>query len=296
MTYTFQSFKVKSMNSVTKKLVLLISITSVLIGIILIIFQLNIVSNDLSYIFEIIVKLWPVALILGGIIFLRDAISRRFYLNRYELKEKSLHIPLPQNIQEVQFGISFSFGNFSIKSSSKPQNLLCYDQYGPMPEPMIETQEIGRASIVKLNKSKPYFSPHFRIENSWALELSKSVPFRFDIDIIESNISLDFNNLDIEELILHATSGIHKIIFGRQKRKVFASIYSSSTQLILSVPAKSFVRLNLKNPFCKLEYPQGDFIKNEEGTFISTISKNDFCQIELMVDGPIKHLVLDIAE
>ncbi|MBN1524203.1 MAG: hypothetical protein JW904_06975 [Spirochaetales bacterium] len=284
------------MNSVTRKLIFLLSFTFILIGVVLIVFQLNFIPNSVTSVFSFAVKLWPIVLILAGIMFLRDSFSRRYYLNRYELKEKSIDIPLPKSIQEIRFEIEFSFGNFTLARSKTAKNLLVYDQYGPMPEPIIDIQELGLSSIIKMNKSKPYLSPHFRIQNSWSLSLAGSIPCRFDISIIEADIALDFNGLELENLELHATNGVHRINFGSQKKKINAIIYSASSQLLLTVPVKSFVRVNLKNPFCMLEYPQGDFMKNEDGTFISTKVKNSYGLIEISIDGPIKNLVLDIAE
>jgi hypothetical protein len=283
-----------SMKAVTKKIVLLVSISSVVIGCILIIFQLGVIPKDFGVFLTTLINFWPVTLIIGGVIFLGDSILRRRYLQQHAAVEKALALPVRGLAREVNLDLSFSYGTLSIAPAEDDSSRLRYEQFGPMPEPVVESTAIGHTAIVKLHKPKPYFSPHFRIRNAWRLSLARNICHNLTLDLHEADLSLDLRTLQLGKLSLKADTGRHSLYFPRLPDKLEGDIYSSSDRLELIVPDESFLRLNLLNPFCQVDFPQGDFERQEDGSIISNPEKTDFGLIELTVDGPLKELVIDI--
>ncbi len=283
------------MKLVAKRIVILISISSVLIGCLLIVFQLDIIPKDLSRFTSFLLNLWPITLVIAGLIFLRDSFLRQQYLRQHAAAEKTLAISYPHNPREVSLELLFSFGQLSVGANEGETSLLRCEQFGPMPDPVIEQTAIGNTSLVKILKPKPYFSPHFRIRTTWSLSLTKKIPHNLALAIHESDLTLDMRELAVERLSLKTNSGRHTLYFPESEEKFEGTIYSSSDRLELIVPDESFLRVNLLNPFCRVEFPQGDFEKKEDGSISSAEAKSEFGFIELAVDGPLKQLVIDIA-
>jgi hypothetical protein len=62
------------------------------------------------------------------------------------------------------------------------------------------------------------------------------------------------------------------------------------------LPPKAFTHVQLLNPFCRVDYPQGDLEKREDGSLVSTSDADTQGSVEVSIDGPIRNLVLDIDE
>jgi hypothetical protein len=283
------------MKMVAKRIVILISISSVLIGCLLIVFQLNVIPKDLSAFTAVLINFWPITLIIAGAIFLRDSFLRQQYLRHHAAVEKTLAITYPFRPREVSLEILFSFGNLVVNATDGESELLRCEQVGPMPDPVIEQTAVGNTSHVKIHKPKPYLSPHFRVRTVWSLSLARRIPHNLSLSIHETDLTLDMRELRVEKLSLKTNSGRHSLYFPESDEKFEGDIYSSSDRLELIVPDESFLRLNLLNPFCRVDFPQGDFEKKEDGSIISNERKSEFGLIELSIDGPLKQLVLDIA-
>jgi hypothetical protein len=282
------------MKAVTKKIVLLISISSIIIGCLLIIFNMGIIPESVGAFLTTLIDFWPVTLVIAGGIFLRDSFLRRRYLHRHAVEEKTLSLPIDGHAREVNLDVSFSYGTLTVKAGQGKESLLRYEQFGPMPDPILESSIIGHTSIIKLQKPKSYLSPHFSVRNIWNLTLSRTIIHNLALALHESDLTLDLRRLLIGKVSLKTNSGRHSLFFPKIPDKVEGEIYSSSDRLELIVPDESFLRLNLQNPFCRVEFPQGDFDKKDDGYIISTDEKSDYGLIELTVDGPLKQLVLDI--
>jgi len=281
------------MRKIIRNIIIVISISFVLVGGVLLLYYLNLIPLRWQ---KFAVNLWPGSLIIVGIMFLRDSIIKNRYLKRYEIKKKSLSLVYGQDTQNNVYNVFFSYGKLFIRTTTGKLPELIYEQLGPMPEPDITHQVIGNSSIFEIKKRKPYFSTHFQIKNQWFLELAKAVPQQLLINLHDADLKADLRFLRIKRFTLKANSGTHKIIFGKAQNNILGQVYSSSSILTLIIPTETFLVLKLLNPFCKVEYPQGDFIKKEDGTIISSISNKDYGLIELTVDGALKELYLDIAE
>jgi uncharacterized membrane protein len=282
------------MKAVTRKIVLLVSISSVIVGCILIVFQTGVIPRDFGAFLSTLINLWPITLVIAGIIFLRDSFLRQRYLLRHAAVEKALAIPTGEHPREINMDVAFSYGNLIVKAGADDTSRLSYKQFGPMPDPVVEISTIGQTVIVKLHKPKPYLSPHFRIRNIWDLTLAGTILHNIVLALHESDLTLDLRRLLIGKLSLKTDSGRHSIFFPKTPDKVEGEIYSASDRLELIIPDESFLRLNLLNPFCRVEFPQGDFEKKEDGSILSAPEKGDFGLIELTVDGPLKQLLIDI--
>jgi len=281
------------MQIITRNIIAVISISFVLVGSVILLYYFNLIPYDWQ---EFAIDLWPVSLIIAGLIFVRDSVIKSKYLKRYEIKKKSLNLAYIEGTQDRVYNVFFSYGQLNVRATDNTIPQLVYEQLGPMPEPEVDHQIIGNSSILKIKKLKPYFSPHFQIKNKWFFELIKEIPQQLYINLHDADLNADLRNLTIERFSLKANAGMHMIIFGKNKKKFLGQIYSSSSLLSLIIPTSTFLCLKLLNPFCKVDYPQGDFKKKEDGTIISSASKKDYGLIELTVDGALKQLTIDIQE
>ncbi len=281
------------MQIITRNIIAVISISFILVGSVILLYYFNLIPYDWQ---EFAIDLWPVSLIIAGLIFVRDSVIKSKYLKRYEIKKKSLNLAYIEGTQDRVYNVFFSYGQLNVRATDNTIPQLVYEQLGPMPEPEVDHQIIGNSSILKIKKLKPYFSPHFQIKNKWFFELIKEIPQQLYINLHDADLNADLRNLTIERFSLKANAGMHVIIFGKNKKKFLGQIYSSSSLLSLIIPTSTFLCLKLLNPFCKVDYPQGDFKKKEDGTIISSSSKKDYGLIELTVDGALKQLTIDIQE
>jgi hypothetical protein len=281
------------MQVIGRNVIIVISISFIIVGGVLLLYYLNLIPLDWQ---EFAVNLWPVSLIVVGLMFVRDSIIKNRYLKRYEIKKKSFSLTPGKSGQASVFDVFFSYGRLHIRETSQKTPQLIYEQLGPMPEPEVTHQEIGKNSIIRIKKQKPYFSTHFQIKNKWFLELLAVTPQQLTIHLHDADLRADLRRLAVERFTLKANSGVHTIYFGKTVKNTLAQVYSSSSLLSISTPPETFLILKLLNPFCKVEYPQGDFIKKEDGTIISNLSGKNYGVIELTVDGALKQLTLDIEE
>jgi hypothetical protein len=281
------------MQVIVRNIVIVISISFVMVGGVLLLYYLNLIPLDWQ---EFAVNLWPVSLIVVGLIFVRDSIIKNKYLKRYEIKKKSLSLTPSKSGQASVFDVFFSYGRLNIRDTAQNTPQLVYEQLGPMPEPEVTHQVIGKNSIIRIKKRKPYFSTHFQIKTKWILELMAAAPQQLNIHLHDADLLADLRRLVIERFTLKADSGVHTIYFGKTAKNTLAQVYSSSSLLSIIIPSETFLILRLLNPFCKVEYPQGDFIKKDDGTIISDLFGKNYDVIEVTVDGALKQLTIDIQE
>ena len=167
---------------------------------------------------------------------------------------------------------------------------------GPAQSPAIASETIGAAASVSLAMSQPMFPSHFQLHNTWGLSLPGRIPLRLTLDLHEASLSLDMRGLVIDSLDVKADAGPQEIIFGRPSHKLSARLYSSSSDLTIVLPARTHARLRLLNPFCRVDYPQGDLEKRDDGSLVSTSADPAAGTIDVAIDGPIKNLVLDVED
>ena len=122
------------------------------------------------------------------------------------------------------------------------------------------------------------------------------VPLRLSFQLHEADMRLDLRRLAVEFLDLRTDSGNQEVLLGLPRTKLNGQIYCSGSNLLLVLPSRAFAQVRLLNPFCRVDFPQGDLEKREDGSLITPKTADSQCRVEIDVDGPIRNLVLDIAD
>jgi hypothetical protein len=276
---------------ITKKIFFIISGFLILLGIILFIHNIGIIPQSLS---NFVINLWPLILIICGVLVLIDTLKKREFSRKHSIKEKLLALPQSEKAVDQKMKISFSYGKFTLLSSNREQQELLYDETGPVNPPKIDKQIVGKTLFLKILKTQPLFPAYFQLRNNWYMRLLKDVPLQLDLKLHEADLLLDLRELTIENLNIKAGYGVHNIFFGKTNERIRGSIYSSSTLLSINIPHNVFLQLKLFNPFCHMEYPQGDFRKRDDGSIISSAKQEYVGTIELTIDGPLRQISIDI--
>ena len=68
------------------------------------------------------------------------------------------------------------------------------------------------------------------------------------------------------------------------------------SDLVIVVPSSSRVEVALLNPFCRIEFPQGDFERRSDGSLVSSRAGPGSGRIELALDGALRSIVLDVDD
>lgn len=275
----------------TFKISLLISaVFIIIIGLFLLIYNLNLINESILI---FIINLWPLLLIISGSLLFFDSFRKKRFRKKKEIITKDFPLDLYSRKNEIQFNIKFSYGEFYIESAKDKIHLTTI-QNDFFPEPVINLDNNGTLPCIDISISKPLLpSPVFLI-HKWNLFCKEDIKHNFNIEIHESDILLDFLNIPVETLRLKGDLGNHKIIIGNKQNKFNGKIYSYSKNLTLVLPQNIFAKIHLLNQFCRIDYPQGDFTKSEDGIFVYNADKSK--TIEILIDGPVNHLLIDIED
>ncbi len=280
------------MHPLTKRIGLLVSLFCLAIGLFLLGYNLGAITEDAT---AFALNLWPVLLVLAGIMLVVDSAKKRRFTRSSGIETREQPLPIPPGTREVSCAVQFSYGRLFVGPADGSARLRT-EQVGSAPQPTISTEVMGSAASLSVAMSQPIFPSHFQLSNTWRLALERSLPMRLTLDLHEANLFLDLRELAIDSLEMRADTGRQEIFFGRRPRKVSARLYSSSGDLTIVLPARAFFRVRLLNPFCRVDYPQGDLEKREDGSLVSTSADEAAGSIDIELDGPIKNLVLDVDE
>jgi hypothetical protein len=280
------------MQRLTRRFGLLVSLACVVLGLFLLGANLGFVPARLS---TVVLDLWPLVLVAGGGIMLADSIAKR-RLTRSSVPVARRHeLNLGPDAREISCRIQFSYGRLKIDASDAHPALQC-EHVGPAPEPIIEQSTRGGIATLSLSLQQPLFPSAFQLTNTWHLSLPTELPLALDLHVHEAILQLDLRSLAVERLDLRADSGAQEILLGTRQRHLAARITSSSADLILVVPSTSRIDLALLNPFCRIEYPQGDFERRGDGSLVSSKADPDAGRIEVTLDGALRSIVLDVED
>jgi hypothetical protein len=280
------------MHPLTKRIGLLVSLFCLAIGLFLLGYNLGAITEDAT---TFALNLWPVLLVLAGIILVVDSAKKSRFTRHSDIETREQPLPIPPGTREVSCAVQFSYGRLFVGPADGSARLRT-EQVGSTPLPTISTEVMGSAASLSVTMSQPIFPSHFQLSNTWRLALERSLPMRLTLDLHEASLFLDLRELAIDSLEMRADTGRQEIFFGRRPRKVSARLYSSSGDLTIVLPARAFFRVRLLNPFCRVDYPQGDLEKREDGSLVSTSADEAAGSIDIELDGPIKNLVLDVDE
>jgi hypothetical protein len=240
-------------------------------------------------------NLWPVLLISVGILLFVDSVRKRKFTRTSGITRKSVPIDGDADAHEVLYRVDFASGRLQVEA--RENTVLQCERIGPMPDPVIVRENRGPVRVVSLSLDRPVFSSFDQIQNAWVLGIARRTPVQFEIRLHEAHLLMDLRRLPVDRIDLRADTGTHEIVLGAECSRLKGRIYSSSDRLSITLPAGIYARVNLVNPFCSVEWPQGDLERSEDGSFFSPAAPvPEGESMEINVDGPIKRLVLDVAE
>lgn len=280
------------MQRLTRRFVLLVSLACVVLGLFLLGANLGFIPARLS---SAVIDAWPLVLVAGGGLLLVDSIAKR-RLARSSVPVAHRHdLALDPGAREVSCRIQFSYGRLKIDATDALPTLQC-EHVGPAPEPLIEQTTRGGLAALSLSLQQPLFPSAFQLSNTWHFSLPSALPLSLDLHVHEAILQLDLRSLAVERLDLRADSGAQEILLGVRQRHLAARITSSSADLVIVVPSTSRIELALLNPFCRIEYPQGDFERRGDGSLVSSHADPDAGRIELTLDGALRSIILDVED
>jgi hypothetical protein len=280
------------MQRLTRRILLLVSLACVVLGLFLLGANLGFVPGSVT---ALAVDLWPLVLVAGGGILLADSIAKR-RLTRFSAPVTRRHeLPVEPETREVSCHIQFSYGRLKIDAVDGTPYLLC-EHVGPAPEPLIEQSTRGGLASLSLSLQQPFFPSAFQLSNTWHVGLPPALPIALDLHLHEAVLQLDLRGLPVERLDLRADSGAQEIRLGSRQRHLAARITSSSSDLVIVVPAAARVEATLLNPFCRIDFPQGDFERRSDGSLVSSRADPESGRIELTLDGALRSIVLDVDD
>jgi hypothetical protein len=280
------------MNPLAKRIVLLVSLFCLVIGLFLLGYNLRYISSRAT---ATALNLWPALLVAAGIVLVIDSARKRSFTRTAAIQARDHPLPLPARVRELSLRVQFSYGRLFV-SPAPGDGLLRTEQVGVVPAPAVTSELVGGSANVSLAMSQPIFPAHFQLHNTWRLSLPRALPVRLSLDIHEASVFLDLRGLDIDALDMRADTGRQEIALGRPRRSLAAKLYSSSSDLTIVLPPRSYARVRMLNPFCRVDYPQGDLEKRDDGSLVTTAPAGTAGSIDIDIDGPLKNLVLDVEE
>lgn len=279
------------MPPLAKRIALLVALFSLVIGLFLLGYNLQLISDPLK---TTVVNLWPLLLVIAGIMLVLDSSRKRAISRASGVERRRYPIAVPPTAKELDLKVQFSYGRLVVGPSGDCIRLVT-EQMEPA-APAITQETVGGRGEISIAMSQPLFPAHFQLRNSWMLELIRDTPLRMSLVLHEADLSMDLRGMDVETLDLRSDSGVQEIRLGRPRGKITGRIYSSGGDLSLLLPDRAFARVKLLNPFCRVDYPQGDLEKREDGSLITPARPDAQGSVELSIDGPIRRLVLDIDD
>jgi len=151
------------MQRLPRRILLLVSLASVVIGLFLLGTNLGFLPGTVT---EAVVNLWPLVLVAGGVILFADSLAKR-RLARSSVPVTHRHeLPVGPDTREVSCHVQFSYGRLKIEAAEGTPYLLC-DHVGPAPEPLIEQSARGSLVSLSLSLQQPLFPSAFQLSNTW---------------------------------------------------------------------------------------------------------------------------------
>lgn len=280
------------MQRLTRRILLLVSLACFVLGLFLLGANLGLIPGIVT---EVAVNLWPLVLVAGGGILLADSLAKR-RLTRSAVPVARRHeLAVAPDAREVSCRVQFSYGRLRIDAADEAPYLAC-EHLGPASEPLIEQSTRGGLASLSLSLLQPLFPAAFQLSNTWHVALPPALPVSLDLHLHEAVLQLDLRGLPVERLELNADSGAQEILLGSRQRHLAARITSSSSDLAIVVPAAARVEVALLNPFCRIEFPQGDFERRSDGSIVSSRADPDSGRIEIELDGALRSFALDVEE
>ncbi len=280
------------MHPLARKIGLLVSLFCLVLGLFLLGHNMRFIPLEAT---AVVLNLWPVLLVGAGIVLVVDSAAKRRFTRPSGVEAKVHPLPVPDGARELACRVQFSYGRLSV-GAAQGEPTLRTEYAGPVPPPAIAAETIGPAASMTLAMSQPMFPSHFQLHNTWRLSLPPRLPLRLALDLHEAGLFLDLRDLAVESLDIKAGAGQQEIFLCRPRHSLTARLYSSSADLTVVLPARTHARVRLLNPFCRVDYPQGDLEKRDDGSLASLGADAAAGSIDVSIDGPIKNLVIDVED
>lgn len=280
------------MHPLAKRIALLSSGFCLVIGLFLLGYNLQLISAGAM---DTALNLWPLLLVVAGFMLVVDSARKRVSASASKVTTQEFALPLEPGAGEVAMRVQFSYGRLLAETAGAAPRLVT-ETIEPRPAPAIRHEIVGNRSDISITVNQPLFPSHLKTGNTWRLQLPRDVPLRLSMQLHEADMRLDLRELAVEALDLRADSGTQEVLLGRPREKLSGQIYSSGSNLSLTLPARVFAHVRLLNPFCRVDFPQGDLERREDGSLITPRSADSLGSVEIEVDGPIRSLVLDIED
>jgi hypothetical protein len=280
------------MHPLARRIALLVSVFSLIIGFFLLAYNLLLITEEAK---TIALNLWPVLLVIAGFMLVADSAKKRVFAGAASITTDQFPLAVDQSSTEVAFRVQFSYGRL-LASWSPDAPRLVTEQRGPAAAPAITHEVVGDRQEVSIAMSQPMFPSNVQLKNTWRLDLPSGLPLRLFLHLHEADLLMDLRRLDVESLDLRTESGTQELLLGRPQRKLTGQIYASGSSLSVVLPARVFVRVRLLNPFCRVDYPQGDLEKRQDGSLVTPSTPDSRGSVEIDVDGPLRKLKLDIED
>jgi hypothetical protein len=280
------------MHPLAKRIALLVSIFSLVIGLFLLAYNLRLISHQAT---SIALNLWPLLLVFAGLMLIADSAKKRVFAGAASVTTEKFPLTIDEATAELAFRVQFSYGRLIAAWSADAPRLVT-EHRGTGAAPAIKQETVGERREVLITMNQPIFPANVQLKNTWRLDLPSGMPLRLYLQLHEADLRMDLRKLDVESLDLRTESGSHELILGRPQRKLSGQIYASGSSLSVVLPARVFARVRLLNPFCRVDYPQGDLEKRQDGSLVTPSTPDSRGSIEIDVDGPLRNLVLDIEE
>jgi hypothetical protein len=280
------------MHPLAKRIALLVSLFSLVIGLFLLGSNLKIISAGAV---STALNLWPLLLVMVGFLLVLDSTKKRVSASTSETTTTRHPLPFGEGSSELSIRAQFSYGRLVVtRAAGAPQ--LVAETVGPAATPMIRGETVGERSEITISMSQPLFPAHFMLTNTWRLELPDGIPLHLSLQLHGADLRMDMRQLNAESIELRTESGSQEILLGRPQHKISGAIYASGSSISVVLPAHVFSWVRLLNPFCRVDYPQGDLEKRQDGSLITPSTPDTHGSVEIDVDGPIRNLVLDIED
>jgi len=280
------------MHPLARRIALLSSAFSLVIGLFLLGYNLQFISADAV---STALNLWPILLVAAGFMLLVDSAKKRVTAHAAKVTTNEYALPTAAGSSELALRVHFSYGRLQAGPASGEPRLVT-EAVGPRPAPVIRNEMVGNRSEMSISVSQPLFPSHVAKGDTWRLLLPTGLPIHLALQVHEADMRLDLRRLSVETLDLRTEAGSHEVLLGRPAKKITGQVTCSGSSLSLVLPAGAFCIVRLLNPFCRLDYPQGDMEKREDGSIVTPRAAPGAGSVEIEVDGPIRDLVLDIED
>ncbi|MGA2640084.1 MAG: hypothetical protein ABSG21_04150 [Spirochaetia bacterium] len=280
------------MHPLARRIALLFSGFSLVLGVFLLAYNLALISAAAV---DTALNLWPLLLVLAGFMLVGDSAKKRVSAHVSRTTTHEYLLPIETRSTELALRVQFSYGKLLAEPAASFPRLVT-ESFDTRPAPAIRHEIVGDCSEVSIAVSQPLFPTHMKTGNTWRLQLPIAVPLRLSLQLHEADMHLDLRRLVVETIDLRTDSGTQEILLGLPRKKLNGQIYCSGSNLSLVLPPRVFALVRLLNPFCRVDFPQGDLEKREDGSLITPRAADSRGRVEIDVDGPIRNLVLDIGE